>query len=159
MKKNIFLTALVVTALLSSSAFAKKASTKEERMGALASFVAMGVVSAAVHAGGKATGMSSAAMNTVHAANVLYSIGQVTDREVLRDLGLRTLVAGGAAKVASLPQTKQLLPYVPLVGESLAKAEGYGVGIVTVLNYKAFGYGYEWFIEKTGMRDFLGLGE
>jgi hypothetical protein len=159
MKKNILLTAVVVTALLSSTAMAKNTSTKEERIGALASFVAMTVVSAAVHTGGKAAGMSAAAMNTVHAANVLYSVGQVTDREVLRDLGLRTLVAGGAAKLASSAETKQALPYVPLVGESLAKAEGYGVGIVTVLNYKAFGYGYEWFIEKTGMKDYLGLGE
>src|SRR5688572_13924008 len=137
MKRNHLLSVLMISTLaLSTAANAEHHhgdSSPKERVGALANFAIMGVMSAVIHKGSQTAGLSGASTSILHTANVLYNLGQIADKPVLKDLGLRALVAGASAKVASADaMQKDLLPHVPFIGESLAKSGSMGVGVVTV---------------------------
>jgi hypothetical protein len=147
----------------------------DERMSTLMSLGILTVVSTAIYQGGKHANINPAALGLLHAANVLYNVGQVTDRPLLKDWAVRTLLAGTASAVASHKNVAgplerdpvtgkvkgdpkaQLVANIPMVGEALQQAGAYGAGVMTVAFYNVLGYAYEAFRDRTPAGKFLGL--
>lgn len=161
MKKNNLLSAFMACAMFTSAANAEHQSSDlkpNERTSALMSFAAMGIMSTVIHKGGEAAGLNVGAKGILHTANVLYNLGQIAEKPVLKDLGLRVLLVGAASKMASSElMKKDLLPNVPFVGASLKQSGEMGIGVITVSTYNMLSYGYELLRDQTKIGKFLGL--
>jgi|GEM_PF-6308618 len=130
----------------------------DERTSMIASLAIMTLAGAIIHVGGDKAKISGASKNLLQAANILYSVGQIADKPVLRDMAVRTLIAGASAGTATSPYANShLLPYMPLgLGQSLIDAQNYGTGVITVGLYKLYGYLYEYLVEGTRLGTHLG---
>lgn len=160
MKKIHILSVFVALALTTSTVRAHESveNAQNERTGAILSFAMMGAVSAVIHKGGNLLQLSGASQGILHTANVLFNLGEIADKPVLKDLGSRALIAGMSAKIASTSMFKDdFVPWIPFIGQSLKDAAGMGVGVTTVALYSSLGQAYEALKERTGMGAYLGL--
>jgi len=180
MKKQLLSTFTLLAFLVSSVASANPHESKhhgnppDEKANTYMSLGILTVVSTLIYQVGKRAEVNTAALGLLHASNVLYNVGQVTDRPYLKDWGVRTLLGGLSSRIASDKRVAgaiakdrdgkpmsdpkaQLVANIPMVGEALQQAGEYGAGVLTIALYNALGYGYEALRDLTPAGKILGL--
>jgi hypothetical protein len=115
----------------------------EETRSMLAQLGVLAISSAALHRVSTAHNWRASTQSLMHAANIFWQLGRIFDRPVFSELGIKTLLASGAAAVANNPFVlNNVVPMLPLVGPDLANAGGHTVGILTVATYELAKSGY-----------------
>lgn len=132
-------------------AYAAYPVSEKERVDMFWSFGAMAVVSAAIKLGGNRLEIAATAQSLLHASNVLYNLGTMFEKPVLKDYAARILLVTASAKLAGSEGVKSLVPSIPLIGEDLVKAGPIGNFVVYQGIYSSMAKGWEILCERTPM--------